>query len=85
MKYVHEFRDPQRVQGILRQIEAIAAQIRPGSYGSPSSDRPLRIMEICGGHTHAIFKYGLADLLPDTVELIHGPGCPVCIMPKGRL
>ncbi|MBF2094602.1 MAG: hydrogenase formation protein HypD [Synechococcales cyanobacterium K44_A2020_017] len=85
MKYVHEFRDPQRAQGILRQIEAIAAQLPPGSPGSSVSDRPLRIMEICGGHTHAIFKYGLADLLPDSIDLIHGPGCPVCIMPKGRL
>ena len=42
-------------------------------------------MEVCGGHTHSIFKYGLESLLPPTVELVHGPGCPVCIMPKGRL
>jgi hydrogenase expression/formation protein HypD len=42
-------------------------------------------MEVCGGHTHAIFKYGLEDLLPPSVEMVHGPGCPVCIMPKGRL
>jgi hydrogenase expression/formation protein HypD len=79
MNYMKEFRDPQRAEGLLRQITALVAEMdRP-------RDRPLRIMEICGGHTHAIFKYGLGELLPPGVELIHGPGCPVCIMPKGRL
>ena len=42
-------------------------------------------MEICGGHTHSIFKYGLETVLPESIELIHGPGCPVCVMPRGRL
>ncbi len=42
-------------------------------------------MEVCGGHTHSIFKYGIEDILPDAIELIHGPGCPVCVMPRGRL
>ena len=42
-------------------------------------------MEVCGGHTHTIFKYGIEDLLPDNVELVHGPGCPVCVIPMGRL
>ena len=47
--------------------------------------RPLKIMEVCGGHTHAIFKYGIEDLLPPTVTMIHGPGCPVCVIPLGRV
>ncbi|HEY9824943.1 MAG TPA: hydrogenase formation protein HypD [Stenomitos sp.] len=79
MKYVDEFRDPQKVQGILREIQRLSAQL------PVTSDRPLKIMEVCGGHTHAIFKYGIETLLPPSIELIHGPGCPVCIMPKGRL
>ena len=77
MKYLHEFRDPQRAQALSQQIHQLADQL--------ATKRPLKIMEICGGHTHAIFKSGLAALLPETVELVHGPGCPVCIMPKGSL
>ncbi|HIK43613.1 MAG TPA: hydrogenase formation protein HypD [Leptolyngbyaceae cyanobacterium M65_K2018_010] len=79
MKYVQEFRDPQKAQGLLAAIRALGDQLtaeRPG---------PIKVMEVCGGHTHAIFKYGLEALLPPTVELVHGPGCPVCIMPRGRL
>lgn len=79
MKYVNEYRDPEKVQGVLGEIQKLGAQLRAGH------DRPIKLMEICGGHTHSIFKYGLEELLPDTIELIHGPGCPVCIMPKGRL
>ncbi|MEB3289514.1 MAG: hydrogenase formation protein HypD [Leptolyngbya sp.] len=79
MKYVDEFRDPAKAQGVLADIAQLAetlTQDRPG---------PIKIMEVCGGHTHAIFKFGLEHLLPPTLELVHGPGCPVCIMPKGRL
>ncbi len=79
MRYVDEFRDPSKAQGLVREIGRLAAQIegqRPG---------PIKIMEVCGGHTHAIFKFGLEQLLPPQVELVHGPGCPVCIMPRGRL
>jgi hydrogenase expression/formation protein HypD len=47
--------------------------------------RPLKIMEVCGGHTHAIFKYGIEDLLPEQITMIHGPGCPVCVIPLGRV
>lgn len=79
MKYVQEFRDPQKAQGLLHQIETLGEQITQTHPG------PIKIMEVCGGHTHSIFKYGLESLLPSTVELVHGPGCPVCIMPKGRL
>lgn len=79
MKYVSEYRDPQKVQGLLQEIRQLAEKLTAGK------DRPIKLMEVCGGHTHAIFKYGLEDLLPSTIEMIHGPGCPVCIMPKGRL
>jgi hydrogenase expression/formation protein HypD len=79
MRYLEEFRDPTKAQGLVREIRRLAAQVhrhRPG---------PIKIMEVCGGHTHAIFKFGLEQLLPPQVELVHGPGCPVCIMPRGRL
>ncbi len=79
MKYVSEFRDPQKTQGVLQQIKELSDPLARGK------GRPIKLMEVCGGHTHAIFKYGLQQLLPTTIELIHGPGCPVCIMPKGRL
>jgi hydrogenase expression/formation protein HypD len=77
MKYLQEFRDPQKAQALLSKIQQLTSQLAPV--------RPLKIMEVCGGHTHAIFKSGLEALLPETLELVHGPGCPVCIMPKGRL
>lgn len=79
MKYVNEFRDPQKAQALLQEIQQLAAQL------GRSTSNPLKLMEVCGGHTHSIFKYGLEELLPATIELIHGPGCPVCVMPKGRL
>ena len=77
MKYVDEFRDRNKAAAVLRAITAVAAELRP--------QQPLQIMEVCGGHTHAIFRYGLEAMLPDTVELVHGPGCPVCVLPMGRV
>ena len=74
MKYVDEFRDGDRARGIAR---ALQAEVQP--------ERCYRLMEFCGGHTHAVFRYGIPDLLPDNIELIHGPGCPVCVLPIGRL
>ncbi|MEO1078695.1 MAG: hydrogenase formation protein HypD [Pseudomonadota bacterium] len=74
MKYVDEFRDGDRARSLT---QAIAAEVRPG--------RSYRFMEFCGGHTHAVFRYGVPDLLPPNVDLIHGPGCPVCVLPIGRL
>lgn len=68
MKFVSEYRDPQQA---LRLIEAI------GSLPA----RPCTLMEVCGGQTHAILKYGIDRMLPDYIELIHGPGCPVCVTP----
>lgn len=81
MKYVDEFRDPQKAQALLHAITHLSKQIDRDKHRS----QPIKLMEVCGGHTHAIFKYGLETLLPDGIELVHGPGCPVCIMPKGRL
>ena len=77
MKYIDEFRDPGQAQALVRSIRAVAARIERA--------RPLQIMEVCGGHTHAIFRYGIAQLLPETIEFVHGPGCPVCVLPMGRV
>ncbi len=68
MKYVDEFRDKNTVATLSRAIGRVAT-------------RPWRLMEVCGGQTHAILKYGIAELLPTQVELLHGPGCPVCVTP----
>ena len=75
MKYVDEFREPQKAEALLHEIEKLCQIL----------GKPIKLMEVCGGHTHSIFKYGIEEVLPDTIELIHGPGCPVCVMPKGRL
>jgi hydrogenase expression/formation protein HypD len=74
MRYVDEFRDPEL---IIKASEEIGRLAEP--------ERHYRIMEVCGGHTHAIYRFGLKDILPDNIELIHGPGCPVCVLPMGRI
>lgn len=79
MRYVDEFREPEIIKQWLATIERVAEQI------PRARERPLQIMEVCGGHTHTIFKYGLAKLLPEVVEFVHGPGCPVCVLPMGRV
>lgn len=79
MKYADEFRDPAKARALLGAIAAELARTRA------SADAPLRIMEICGGHTHAIFRYGLDKLVPPAIEFIHGPGCPVCVLPMSRV
>ena len=79
MKYVDEFRDPAKAKSLLSQISQIAERL------SKTRNRPIYIMEVCGGHTHSIFRYGIENLLPDSIELIHGPGCPVCVLPMGRV
>ena len=74
MKYVDEFRDGE----LARRLAArIAREADPG--------RRYRLMEFCGGHTHALARYGVTDLLPPSVRTIHGPGCPVCVLPVGRV
>jgi hydrogenase expression/formation protein HypD len=79
MKFVDEFRDPASARTLLRNIEALVAEI------PICRTRPLQIMEVCGGHTHSIFKYGIEQMLPRELELVHGPGCPVCVLPMGRV
>ena len=81
MKYVDEFRDPEKAQFLLKEIRALVPQIQNARTGND----PIYIMEVCGGHTHAIFRYGVETMLPDGIELIHGPGCPVCVLPMGRV
>ncbi len=74
MKYVDEFRDAGVITKAAEEIRRLA---------DPA--RHYRLMEVCGGHTHAIYRFGLKDLLPPNIELIHGPGCPVCVLPMGRI
>jgi hydrogenase expression/formation protein HypD len=79
MKYVDEFRDPAKARSLVAEIRGLIPRIpRPDA-------RPLQIMEVCGGHTHAIFRYGIQQMLPEEVEFVHGPGCPVCVLPMGRV
>jgi hydrogenase expression/formation protein HypD len=77
MKYADEFRDSTKAAALISEIERLLAR------GALARRRPLHIMEVCGGHTHAIFRYGIEGMLPDAIELIHGPGCPVCVLPIG--
>ncbi|MBB3191010.1 hydrogenase formation protein HypD [Halomonas cerina] len=79
MKYVDEFRDPHKARLLIQRIEALVAR------NPVCRRRPLQLMEVCGGHTHSIFKYGIEQLLPREIELVHGPGCPVCVLPMGRV
>ncbi len=74
MKYVSEFRDKDLAKSVSA---AIRREADPG--------RTYNFMEFCGGHTHAIFRYGVQDLMPDNVAYVHGPGCPVCVLPVRRL
>lgn len=74
MKYIDEFRDGEVAKALAARI---AADCEPG--------RSYAFMEFCGGHTHAIARYGIAELLPPSIRMIHGPGCPVCVLPIGRI
>ena len=74
MRFVGEYRDA----GLGRALaEDIRRLVEPG--------RTYKLMEVCGGHTHSIYRYGIDGLLPESVELVHGPGCPVCVLPMGRV
>ena len=77
MKYVDEFRDGDQAREIAKKIHALVKEL------GVSKKEPLQFMEVCGGHTHSIFRYGLAQFLPDEIEFVHGPGCPVCVLPMG--
>ena len=74
MKFVDEFRAPNVISKAAEEIVRLA-----------DPKRHYRFMEVCGGHTHAIYRFGLKDLLPPNIELVHGPGCPVCVLPMGRI
>jgi hydrogenase expression/formation protein HypD len=80
MRFADEFRDPAKAQALVNEIARLAAPLA-GALG-----RPLQVMEVCGGHTHTIFRYGLKAMLPqESIEFVHGPGCPVCVLPMGRV
>jgi hydrogenase expression/formation protein HypD len=74
MRFVDEYRDAELGRALATEI---LSTVEPG--------RHYKLMEVCGGHTHSIYKYAIDDLLPDEVELVHGPGCPVCVIPMGRV
>jgi hydrogenase expression/formation protein HypD len=74
VKYVDEFRRQDLAQKLSADIESAV-----------DPQRQYRLMEFCGGHTHAIFRYGIQNLLPSNVQFVHGPGCPVCVLPIGRI
>ena len=74
MKHLDEYRDRNLARGLALRIAQEA-----------QADRAYSLMEFCGGHTHAISRYGIEDLLPENIRLIHGPGCPVCVLPIGRI
>jgi len=74
MRFVDEFRDAEKAHALAARIAALC---EPG--------RQYKLMEVCGGHTHTIYKHGLEDYLPESITLVHGPGCPVCVIPMGRV
>ena len=73
MKFVDEFRDGDLARRLCSEIDR------------SSRGQSLKIMEICGGHTHTIYKHGIEDVLPPNIDMVHGPGCPVCVLPMGRI
>ena len=75
MDYIQTYRDRDSILALAHTLRSLASKL----------PAPLKIMEVCGGHTHTLMKYGLSKLLPPNIEFIHGPGCPVCIMPRGRI
>jgi hydrogenase expression/formation protein HypD len=73
MKFVDEFRDPAAARALVASIKQLAG------------DDEFKFMEVCGGHTHTIYRHGIEHILPPNIELVHGPGCPVCVIPMGRV
>src|SRR5580700_7102752 len=73
MRFVDEYRDPLAARALVARITGLAG------------DDEFKFMEVCGGHTHTIYRHGIEHLLPANVELVHGPGCPVCVIPMGRV
>src|SRR5512146_2658578 len=73
MRFVDEYRDPAAARALVARISELA------------SGDSFKFMEVCGGHTHTIYRHGIEHLLPENVQLVHGPGCPVCVIPMGRV
>jgi hydrogenase expression/formation protein HypD len=73
MRFVDEYRDPVTARAVVARIT------------DQAGDDHFKFMEVCGGHTHTIYRHGIEHVLPPTVELVHGPGCPVCVIPMGRV
>jgi hydrogenase expression/formation protein HypD len=73
MKFVDEYRDSVLIHRLSAEITTLSA------------GRPVKLMEVCGGHTHTIYKHGIEDILPPNIDMVHGPGCPVCVLPMGRI
>jgi hydrogenase expression/formation protein HypD len=73
MRFVDEYRDPAAARALVARITELAG------------DEHYKFMEVCGGHTHTIYRHGIEHVLPSSVELVHGPGCPVCVIPMGRV
>jgi hydrogenase expression/formation protein HypD len=73
VRFVTEYRDPAAARALVSRIAELAG------------DRHVKLMEVCGGHTHTIYRHGIEHVLPENVELVHGPGCPVCVIPMGRI
>ena len=73
MRFVDEYRDPVAARALVGRIIELAG------------DQRFKFMEVCGGHTHTIYRHGIEHILPETVEMVHGPGCPVCVIPMGRV
>jgi hydrogenase expression/formation protein HypD len=73
MRFVDEYRDPAASRAVVARI------------GELAGDEPFQFMEVCGGHTHTIYRHGIEHVLPVNVQLVHGPGCPVCVIPMGRV
>src|SRR3984957_19615187 len=73
MRFVDEYRDPSASRALVAHITELAG------------DDEFKFMEVCGGHTHTIYRHGIEHILPASVELVHGPGCPVCVIPMGRV
>jgi hydrogenase expression/formation protein HypD len=73
MRFVDEYRDPVAARALVARITSLGG------------DDHFKFMEICGGHTHTIYRHGIEHVLPPSIELVHGPGCPVCVIPMGRV
>ncbi|TCP97237.1 hydrogenase maturation protein HypD [Cricetibacter osteomyelitidis] len=80
MQFVDEFRDPKLAKDLVAKLQNLMQKLPHFN-----KQNPLYLMEVCGGHTHTIFKFGLDRILPESIEFIHGPGCPVCVLPMGRI